>query len=299
MINDFLYRGVIDEKAVRFVYCLTTRLANEAVHVHELGPVGAHVFCRALTAGVLTVPLLEGDEHYTLRWKYEGVIKSLIIDVSANGNVRGMLVDQRRCETISGHDDLYGDSGMIGVVKSTSKATLNSGSVEAGLMDVVDDLAYFFSLSDQQETGMSVLIGFRPDVHDPVSLCHGIMLQALPDCDLEWFATIVDRLRAPEVRELLGKPPEPDNYVERILQCLFGEDLTRDHLTLTACAPSRYICRCSREKSQVALRTIPRDELKEILKQEEDIVISCDFCELHYRFTGDEIREIVDGGQDT
>ena len=150
MINDFLYRGVIAEKAVRFSYCLTTRLANEAVHVHELGPVGAHVFCRALTAGVLTVPLLDGDEHFTLRWKYEGMIKSLVVDVGANGNVRGTLVDDRRCETISEADELYGDSGMIGVVKSTSTATLNSGSVEAGLMDVVEDLAYFFSLSSSR-----------------------------------------------------------------------------------------------------------------------------------------------------
>ena len=226
-MQDFLYRGLLTDLRVRFTYAVTTDAANNAVVTHNCDPLSAHLLCRSLSAGVLASPLLNEDERYNLKWTYHGALKCIVVDVDSQARVRGYIAPPNLTDYVTAEPEIYGESGNVAVTKANPRQILNSGKTMAPLLEVVDDLAYFFAVSDQIETAMSVMVAFQPDDIQPVRLCQGLMLQALPDCDLEEFDRLRHRLSQPQCRDLLSQRPDVDNYFEHILAAVTGSEEPR------------------------------------------------------------------------
>ncbi len=53
-------------------------------------------------------------------------------------------------------------------------------------------------------------------------------------------------------------------------------------------------CRCSRERIERILRQLPVDDNAEIAKDEE-IRVTCEFCNAHYAFARDDIAVVAAG----
>ncbi len=292
-MQDFLYRGVLTDLRVRFSYAVTTDTANNAVLAHNCDPISAHLLCRCIGAGVLVAPLLNEDERYTLQWHYEGALKSVVVDVDSKCRTRGFVNPPNLTDLVGTEEEIYGPAGHTKVVKSNSKQVLNSGETDAGLLEVTEDLAYFFSLSDQIETAMTVMVGFRPDDIRPVSLCQGLMLQALPDCDLEQFDRLRQRLNHPQCRQLLARQPQVDNYFEHILGALQETDGGRIKYDIAAAPQPVFHCPCNREQMLQLARNLPQDELRDIRQKGEDLQISCLFCSRRYTIPADDIAALL------
>lgn len=288
MAADVLYRGILDELNIRFSYAVVTDVANAAVLAHDCDPLSAHILSRALCAGVLTAPLLNEDERYTLRWNYTGVCRNVVIDVGAAGQIRGFVVPTDLLMQVNSEEEVYGESGTVAVIKSTVEQVLNSGTVEAGLLDPVDDLAFFLSLSDQVETGMAALVAFAQDVERPVRLCQGVMIQALPECDLEAFDEIRKRLGQSAVRKLLENAPRVDNHFELVAQALAGDAA----LTWSLFQSDRpeFRCACNHEQILQVVRTLHESDIADQIAKGDDLRITCQFCGRLHTITPDELR---------
>ena len=101
--------------------------------------------------------------------------------ISAALSNRPHLMDRNQNE-----DEIFGkQDGFVAITKSRNGKILNSGKSRAGLANPAADAAFFFSVSDQIETEITVAISFNADPGNPVKRCCGLMLQAMPDCDLE------------------------------------------------------------------------------------------------------------------
>ncbi len=280
-MTDFIYRGVLRSQHARFVYAHTTETVSTAVLAHGCDPVAAHVLSRALTVGVLVSPLLEGDERLTLRWHYEGEVKSVVVDVDCDARVRGFIVPTDLGSRVVDEDSVYGDAGRVAVIKSSHSATLNAGNADAALLDVVEDMAYHFSVSDQVESGMTVLVGFCTEVERPVTVCQGLLLQALPGADLAEFDRLRRRLAAEETRALLARTPRIDNYFERVLNSLLPEGCARDY-SVTEGAVPQFHCRCSRDRMLEVVRAMPQADLDNAARKQEALRVACRFCARNY-----------------
>lgn len=287
-MDDILYNGRMTALDIAFSFGVCTTLANDAVLKHNCDPVSAHLLGRALTAGVLSSALLGGDDRLNIRWKYDGHVKSILVDSGADGSARGLISPTNLSEVATDRDGIYGESGELQVIRTRDGAVLNSGTIETGLANVVEDLAYFFCRSDQVETGLSVMIGFNRDVERPVDLCQGIMLQALPMCDLERFERIRTRLKDEPIRALLMRKNESDNHFENILNALTRNETEDPGLRISNCGQPRFRCTCSREKMGPVLRAIPYIERMELARKKEDVVVNCQFCNTRYALTFDE-----------
>jgi len=293
-MNDFLYRGVLQPYQVRVSYGVTTGVVRDAVLAHATDPVASHLLARALTAGVLSSPLLGEDEWFTMRWNYEGDLQSIVLDVDEHARIRGFIAPKLLMEHVESEEALYGGGGKISVTKSTSAKVLNSGTTEAALLDVVEDLAHFFSYSDQIETAMVAMVGFNPDPDDPVSLCQGLMIQALPDCDLELFDALRRGLNSAEVRRLLSVPPEVDNHFEYVFKAMLQSipDAVFD-LRLSVAGEPQFRCRCSLERICDVVTVLPDAELEEMIESDKFLSVDCRFCSRQYRLTPEQLRTIL------
>ena len=295
-MEDCLHRGVLGDAGVRFAYTATTGLANEAVLAHDCDPVSAHILCRALTAGVLMSPLLVDDERYTLRWQYGGALASAVVDVDSSGQVRGFVAPTDLGSREDTEAALYGESGRVAAIKSNAAGVLNSGVIETRLMDVVSDLAFLFCASDQIETEMAVLVGFAPDVTRPVSMCQGVMLQALPDCDLERFERIRRRLAGAACRDLLSGAPADDRQAEHVASALAGDETPAAAFSLVECEPPCFHCHCTRERMLDVVRALPEQERRATVEKGEDVTVRCQFCAAAHTIGTSELADAAQGG---
>lgn len=293
--SDFLLRGVLAEPSVRFSLAETTDTVATAVLVHDADPVAASIVGRAITSAALLAPLLEEGQKFTLRWEYEGRIGSVLVDVNSSTHIRGIPRKSHLMEPGTSERALYGSGGRISILKSENGTILNSGTAEAGLLDVVDDVGYFFSTSYQIETELVATLRFRPDPSSPVSVAAGFMLQAMPGCDLERFAGIRTALKTDAVRNTLALPGISWNRkLESILgllpECGYGQESPlRQTMTVEASPPPSYTCGCSREKMMNAVKLLDADELADIFRTEGKAEVTCEFCNSRYEFSQEDL----------
>jgi molecular chaperone Hsp33 len=289
-MKDFLYRGLIKDLNVRFAYALTTDVATTAIKSHDCGPLVGHLLSRSLAAGVLCAPTLGDDERASITWEYPGPIKKVVVEFGNGADIRGTSAVKQLMGQVEEEADIYGDTGSVKVLKSSSKQVTGSGTCEGALMDVVSDLCYYFSVSEQLETDMYIAVGFNQDPENPVNLCQGVFLQAMPDCDFEAFEKMRQVLHSPEFKKLIAVKPENDNYFEILLNNLLKNEDVKPEYEIHACNTPEFKCNCSRQKTKAVLTTLNEGDVKDIVAKGNDIKVSCHFCSKTYAFSPEEVK---------
>ena len=293
--SDFLIRGLIKELNVRFTFAETTATVTEAIMIHSADPLCALTFGKGLTVAALISPLLNGNEKYSLKWEYDGAINSLLADVTAECDIRGIPEETMLMDRVDSNEELYGESGKITMIKADNGKILNSGTSAAGLLDVVDDISFYMATSDQLETEFLTATSFNADPEHPVSMFAGLMIQAMPGCDLERFDELRNNLQLGNGISVLDAKDLP---VEKKLWHLL-ETIVGDNMSYTAIdeaygvsyefshSPS-YSCPCSHEKMLAAIMMLEKSEIKEIFENDEKPRVTCQFCKTDYEFQRDE-----------
>ena len=234
-------------------------------------------YLKALTAGLLTSPLLHKDERYTLRWHY-GQSLEILVDVDHQGGLRSTL------NPVSEEEEMQIETlpGKLGVVRSSPTRRLNDGMVLADLCDPAQDLATFFNLSDQIPTFCRVVTS----PHDS----WGLLFQGLPGCDPETIATLEDHWKSSEIsKPNLTSPKEISSFLSSLLDLVISEDELSIHSTL----PPHSFCTCGKEKMRKTLGSFPVEELENMIRQDGGAQIDCHFCASSYRFEAQDIRELI------
>jgi len=141
--------------------------------------------------------------------------------------------------------------------------------------EIAEDLTYYFATSEQVPS--SVALGVLMNKDNTVRQAGGFIIQLLPGASDE----IIDRLEAKlsgisSITSLLdaGKTPE------EILTDILGEF----GLEILKKMPVQFHCDCERSRVEKAIIRI--DEGKEI-------EVNCQFCNKHYKFSVDELGEML------
>ena len=307
--SDILIRGLIKKLNIRFTFVDTTSTVTKAILLHDTDPVSSFLYGRALTTAGLISPLLNGEEKYSISWAYNGLLSSIITDVNAQCHLRGITKTPHLIEQIVEEEDIFGTDGKISLIKSQNGKILNSGMIDAALLDISDDVALFFCISDQIETEMTTQIKFNPDINSPVAISAGFMLQAMPDCDLLKFETIRNKIKTLDFCELLTtkeplvnelpptkgqdiKPTCGNKKAEILLEYIFSDKINdykhlkkELNISYKIEEPPTYKCSCSYEKMKMTLNVLEKDDLKKLLKEQKSIKIKCEYCTKSYEFT--------------
>ena len=293
MPQDFLYRGLFTQSNIRFSYALTSELANTAILQHQTDPVASHILCRGLTAAALTSPQLTEEEKFSFQWDYTGPLSRITIEAAADAKVRGYTNQKNLIGLAETEEELYGEKGTLSVIKSTSKRVLNSGTAEATLFDIVDDLSYYFSVSNQNETDVVTKLHFRPNPESPVEISQGVLLQAMPDCDYEVLEKMRANMRSVKFQELLASQPETDNYFELLIREM-TDGLDEQAYEIYACNKPQFYCSCDKNKTLNVIRTLDNTEIQEIIDKGETVKVNCDFCSTTYDFDSNDLKILLD-----
>jgi molecular chaperone Hsp33 len=157
-------------------------------------------------------------------------------------------------------------------------------AVELEHFDLARDLERYFSISDQLPTRVYLTVLPRPD--EPLGLVAGLLLQPLPQGDLEAFRALGDRLERDFESEVRA-------HAEHGASALLKALVAQPELEVMSRYPVSFTCSCSKDRVKRALLTLGRAELEDILATDGKAEADCHFCTMHYVISGEEIRALI------
>jgi molecular chaperone Hsp33 len=87
---------------------------------------------------------------------------------------------------------------------------------------------------------------------------------------------------------------------EDLLQCpveeLLGRGFVAQDMRLFRGAPVRFECRCSHGRVTSLLRALGPDEVRDVLKEQGSVTVTCEFCHRPYRFGEGDVAALFDDG---
>lgn len=289
-MSDYIIRATAAGETVRAFAIRSTDLTAKAREIHRTFPVVTAALGRLLSAGAMMGSMMKGEnDKLTLMMKGDGPIAQLTVTADGHGHVKGFPANPSVDIPLkrAGKLDVGGaiGKGTLTVIMDLGLKEPYNGQVEIQTGEIGDDLAYYFTVSEQ--TPSAVGLGVMVDTDSEVKHAGGFIIQMMPDVAEETIEAIEAKLKDAEpVTTMMEKGMSPEDILEYYLGGL--------DLHINEKLPVEYYCDCSKEKVARALATISTDDLNEIINDGEEIEVKCYFCNSAYKFQVDELREMIE-----
>ena len=288
-MSDYIIRATAAGETVRAFAIRSTELTAEAREIHHTFPVVTAALGRLLSAGAMMGSMMKGEnDKLTLMMKGDGPIAQLTVTADGHGHVKGFPANPSVDIPLkrAGKLDVGGaiGKGTLTVIMDRGLKEPYNGQVEIQTGEIGDDLAYYFTVSEQ--TPSAVGLGVMVDTDSEVKHAGGFIIQMMPDVAEETIEAIEAKLKDAEpVTTMMEKGMSPEDILEYYLGGL--------DLHINEKLPVEFYCDCSKEKVARALATISTDDLNEIINDGEEIEVKCYFCNSAYKFQVDELKEMI------
>ena len=290
-MNDCLVRAISADGTVKATAVYTRNLTERARTIHNTTPLATAALGRALAGVSMMGNALKGDgASVTMQIKGGGPLGTILTISDSEGNVRGYvqngdvdlpLRQDGKLDVGSG----VGFDGTLTVIKDLHMREPYVGAVNLLGGEIAEDLAAYFVESEQIPTacGLGVLI----DRDRSVLTSGGYLIQLLPGAGEETIVKVEGGIyAAPSVTNILKDNPDPVNLLKTVLSDF--------DLEILEISPIEYRCYCSHERTERALLSLGSKELEEILAEQGEADLTCQFCDAVHHFSADDLRRMID-----
>lgn len=283
-----MIRATAAEGQIRAFAVTSKELVEEARKRHNTSPIVTAALGRLMSGAVMMGSMMKGEKDLlTIRVNGDGPMRGMTVTADAAGNVKGypFVPDVVLPANALGKLDVAGaiGAGNMSVIKEMGLKEPYIGQTALQTGEIAEDLTYYFAVSEQVPSAVG--LGVLMNKENTVEQAGGFIIQLMPFAEEEVIEKLEKKVaEVTSVTSLLAQGYNP----EMILQKLLG-DLG---LEITENMPVRFYCGCSKERVTKALASISRAELDEIIKDGKPIEVNCDFCNTHYTFDIDELKEI-------
>lgn len=285
---DTLERIMAASGKVFGLACDTTELVNEACRRHDLGPTAAAALGRALSGAVLLAGLLKDDQSIQLIFEGNGPLGKVIAEATHAGDCRGYVVEPRAEVPLKeGMVDVAGGIGKAGflrVVKDIGLKEKYTGLVQLYTSEVGEDIAYYLTESEQTPSAISLGVHLQPD--GKIAAAGGFLIQSLPPADEQLLQELTKQAHShASITGMLtaGKMPAD----------ILGGLFTNIPFKRTGSSSLRFQCTCSKEKMENVINTLPLEDIRYLLEQDDGAVVKCDYCAGSYTFSRSYLQSIA------
>lgn len=259
------------------------------LHRHDYPPPVAALLGESLTLCVALASSLKYDGIFTLQMRGDGPVRLLVVDLTSDGALRGYAqfdadkIAAMPVESANAVPRLLGQGHMTFTVDQGPDTERYQGVVALEGSSLSDCAHHYFRQSEQLATGIKLTTGRDAEGHWRAG---GMILQALPSQELiaetdaeerdERFRTALILMGSARDSEML----DPALSANQLLWRLFHEHAPRVF-------DERDVadrCRCSRERIDGVLSSLPHDELNDMRDARGLVAVRCEFCGATYDY---------------
>ncbi len=289
-MTDYIIRASAADNQIRAFAATTRELVEYARSIHNTSPVATAALGRLLTAGVIMGSMMKGEEDLlTLLVKGNGPIEGLTVTADSKGTVKGYAYNP---EVIlhandKGKLDVGGavGEGILSVIKDLGLKEPYTGQTHLVTGEIAEDIAYYYAASEQVPS--VVALGVLMNKENTVRRAGGFIIQLMPFAE----DSVIERLEK-KVSEItsITKLLDQDMTPEMLLEYILGDF----GLELLDRIPASFACNCTKKRVEKAIISIGSKELNEMIEENKSIEVNCHFCNTHYRFSVEELKELMD-----
>ena len=288
-MSDYIVRATAANHQIRAFAATTRELVEYARSTHNTSPVATAALGRLLTAGAMMGSMMKGtNDVLTLQIGCSGPIKGLTVTADSNANVKGYVnvPDVILPANAKGKLDVAKalDLGVLSVIKDMGLKEPYVGQTNLVSGEIAEDITYYYATSEQIPS--SVALGVLMNKDNTVKQAGGFIIQLMPFAEEEVIEKLEKKIgEITSVTELLDQNMTPEMILEHIL----GEF----DLQINDTQPTKFVCDCSKQRVEKAIISIGKKDIMEMIEDNEPIEVNCHFCNKHYNFTVDELKEMV------
>ena len=288
-MSDYIISGTAYNNQVRFFASTTKNLVEEGRKAHNLSPIATAALGRLMTAGAMMGAMCKNeDDVLTLQIRGDGPMKGLTVTADSKANVKGYVLqpDVILPPNAAGKLDVGGaiGPGILTVIKDVGLKEPYSGQCELVSGEIAEDLTYYFATSEQIPT--SVALGVLMEKNNTVKQAGGFIIQLMPYAEETIIEILEERLKQfSSITTLLDQGMTPEDMIKTLFE---GYDYQ-----INSTIPTQFHCNCSKERFSKALLCVGKDELKNMIADNEPIEVNCQFCGSHYTYSITELKELM------
>lgn len=287
---DYIIRMLAKNAPVKAMAIFAKDMVERARGIHQTWPVATAALGRTLmAASMMGDTLKEEGGSITIRVNGGGPLGNILAVADSSGNVRG-YVQNGQIDLPSkypGKLDVgtaVGRDGSLTVIKDLRMKEPYVGTVPLVSGEIAEDITSYFVESEQIPTAcaLGVLVGRDASV----LTAGGYLIQLLPGAGEDVIKKVEAGIKAlGPVTSALESGMDIQMLLERVLA-----DFDMELLEKT---PVEYRCYCSRERMTTALISLGREELSKLIEEQEEVEMTCQFCDAVQKFDRDELEELL------
>ena len=276
---DIRQRFYFAHSPVRGEIVQTQDCLSEIFERHAYPSVIQKLLAEFVTACVLLTATLKLEGRLSLQARGNGALKMMMAECNHHHQIRAIaqLNEEADFANEASLSDLLAD-GLLVITLEPENGQRYQGIVELTGDNLADYLENYFSQSEQLPTRLWLAANQTQGA--------GLLLQALPqsqeDEDEDRWTRLVQMTQTLKTDELLGLS------ADEILYRLYHEE----EVTLPESQAVTFSCTCSRDGTAQALLSIGQAECEDILAEQGEIRLNCQFCHTEYVFDLTEIRQL-------
>ncbi len=255
---------------------------GEILGLHQYAPGVSRLLGEFLAASVLLANTLKFEGRLVLQARSPGEIPLLMAECSSDLAIRG-IARGAEFATATAFEPLLG-GGQLAITIDPLRGKRYQGVVPLEEGSLARSLDAYFRQSEQ----LGTRVWLAADEHR----AGGLLLQQLPAQltldsaqragQWEHTSTLAATLESAELLELESR---------ELLHRLYHED----ELRLFEPRPVRFHCDCSRERSLNALSAVSAAEIEDILQEQGEVTMDCEFCNQRYGFSREDLQGLLAG----
>lgn len=290
---DKLVRCISQDGTLFIMAADTTEMVEKSQQIHKTSAVTSAALGRLLTASSLMGSMLKWDnDSVTLRINGGGPAGTVMAVSDSSGNARGYVqnpvveipLNSKGKLDVSG---AVGTDGSLTVIKDLNLKEPYVGQIPLVSGEIAEDITSYYAISEQIPSVCALGVLVNPDLS--IKAAGGFIIQLLPTA-LDDTIDAVERCikDIPPVTTMLSDGMTPEEICRKVL--------SEFDLDILDTSNPKYKCNCSRERVEAALISTGKESLEE-LSHEEMTEVNCQFCDRKYRFSGAEIKKLMESAK--
>ncbi len=291
--NDHILRATVGGGAARIFVAKTKQTVETARGFHNTSPVISAAFGRLLTASLIMGQMQKNEEDLlTVQIKCDGPVSGILTTANSCGHVKGYPVNPVVDLPLksNGKLDVSGSIGQgeLTVIKDLGLKEPYIGKIPIVSGEVAEDIAYYFAKSEQTPTVVS--LGVLVDRDYSIKQSGGFIIQLLPDADEDIISKFEKKI---EETKSITEMFESGMTTKDILDFLC-EEIAIDEISQSACS---YRCDCNVSRVEKAIISIGKEEIENIINEDESAEIKCHFCDKTYNFSKEDLISLLNNAK--
>lgn len=280
--KDLLQRFLFEKAPVRGQIVHLNQSLQTILTQHNYPPHIQQLLGQALIAASLLGATIKYNGRLTIQFRGKGKIKLLLAQCNQDFHLRG-LVEWDESLTAEETPAAFQD-GILAILMDPEieGGRRYQGIVEWKGSSLTESIENYFLQSEQLPTRLWLAVDEKFGA--------GLMLQVMPKenpevyhHDWEHLTILANTITAPELLTL-------DN--ETILKRLFAAEDVR----VFEQVPVIFRCHCSSKRGEQAISLLGKEEIEEELRNNQNITVTCEFCNHQYVYDRVDIANIFQKG---